>query len=65
MMRVWLWPLLIALLTLMGLVAGLIDDGAGDWLGWFALGLPVAISLQALRRAGPRKNAATGVRLLG
>lgn len=64
MMRIWLWPLVIALLSMSGLIAGLVSDGIGDWLSWVALGLPVAISLKAL--AGRRRPLkAGGVRTAG
>ncbi|MCQ4268387.1 hypothetical protein [Stutzerimonas degradans] len=58
MMRIWRWPLVIGLLSLLGLLAGLVSDGAGDWLSWATLSLPVAIGAKALaggrqpRRAG-------------
>ncbi|MCU5788140.1 hypothetical protein B27N_03143, partial [Alcanivorax marinus] len=34
-------PLLIALASLVGLVAALLGDGAMDWISWLGLGLPV------------------------
>ncbi|CAM5567983.1 hypothetical protein SSTU70S_05420 [Stutzerimonas stutzeri] len=34
MMRIWRWPLVIGLLSLLGLLAGLVSDGVGDWLSW-------------------------------
>lgn len=42
--RTWGWPLLIGLLTLIGLLAALIADGVWDWLSAVALGTPVAVS---------------------
>jgi len=39
--RVWLAPLLMALLSLLGLVVALLADGWGDALSWLALGVPV------------------------
>ncbi|EIK54981.1 hypothetical protein YO5_19497 [Stutzerimonas stutzeri TS44] len=48
MMRIWRWPLMIGLLSLLGLLAGLVSDGTGDWLSWAALSLPVAIGAKAL-----------------
>ncbi|WP_313282074.1 hypothetical protein [Stutzerimonas balearica] len=50
MMRIWLWPVAIALASALGLIAGLVSEGAGDWLSWLALGLPTALGLQGLWR---------------
>ncbi len=36
MMRIWLWPVLIGVLSTLGLTAGLVSEGAGDWLSWLA-----------------------------
>ena len=36
-------PLLLAFMTLIGLVSGLLGDLAWDWLSWIALLLPLAI----------------------
>ncbi len=38
-------PLLLAALTVLGLVAGLLGDEALDVLAWFGLGLPVLACL--------------------
>jgi hypothetical protein len=43
-------PLAIGLLTAAGLFAALLGDDAWDVLAWVGLGIPVAISLVALRR---------------
>lgn len=45
-MRIWGWPLAIALLSAVGLVAGLVADGAGDVLSWAGLGVPVVVALR-------------------
>ncbi|MBM7335161.1 MAG: hypothetical protein ABGX87_11230 [Alcanivorax sp.] len=42
-------PLLIALASLVGLVAALLGDGAMDWISWLGLGLPVAAVAWAMR----------------
>ncbi|MDA7416554.1 hypothetical protein PGB34_09250 [Xenophilus arseniciresistens] len=39
--RLWGWPLLLGLLTLVGLSTALFSDaGVGDWLAWVCLGVP-------------------------
>ena len=43
--RVSLVPALIALASGIGLVAGLLGEGAWDWIAWIALALPVAALL--------------------
>lgn len=48
--RVLLTPALIAGGTALGLGAGLLGDGAADWIAWAGLALPVAAL--ALRRRG-------------
>ncbi|WP_043237605.1 hypothetical protein [Stutzerimonas azotifigens] len=50
MMRIWLWPAVIALTSTLGLIAGLVSEGLGDWLSWLALGLPTLIGLHGLAR---------------
>jgi hypothetical protein len=44
-MRTWGWPIAIAVVTLIGLVAGLAGDGGWDWLAALCLGLPVVLSV--------------------
>lgn len=38
MIRLWLWPVVVALLSLLGLIAGLVSEGLGDGLSWAELG---------------------------
>lgn len=52
MMRIWLWPVVIAVLSAAGLIAGLVSEGAGDWLSWLALAAPVAVGVHGLTRCG-------------
>jgi hypothetical protein len=60
--HVWTAPVLLGVATAIGLVAALLEDGAGDVLGWLTLGVPVAVVLwylvpmnqAALRRRTPR-----------
>ncbi|MBK3746337.1 MULTISPECIES: hypothetical protein [Stutzerimonas] len=57
MMRIWRWPVAIALASALGLIAGLVSEGAGDWLSWLALGLPTALGLQGLWRGRGQRSA--------
>lgn len=57
MKRIWLWPVVIAALSVIGLVAGLVSEGAGDWLSWLALAAPVAIGAHGLSRCTARSPA--------
>lgn len=43
MIRLWLWPVVLAALTLSGLISGLVSDGVGDFWAWIGLGVPVLI----------------------
>jgi len=60
MMRIWLWPVVIAVVSTLGLIAGLVSEGAGDWLSWLALTTPVVIGLHGLSRSGARPNGRGG-----
>ena len=61
MMRIWLWPVVIAVLSAAGLIAGLVSEGAGDWLSWLALAAPSPSACRACHVAAPahRHAAAT------
>lgn len=51
-MRVWRWPVLIGVLTVMGLIAGLLGEGGfWWWICWAALSLPIVLSIAGLVRA--------------
>jgi hypothetical protein len=41
--RLWLWPLVLGLLSASGLLTALVSDGWGDWWAWLSLGLPVIV----------------------
>lgn len=41
--RLWGWPLVIGLLSVAGLVSGLVADGWGDAVSWVGLGIPVLV----------------------
>lgn len=50
--RTFAAPLLILGASLVGLIAALVANGAGDWISWIALSAPlVAIAWGRLRRA--------------
>ena len=56
MLALWGWPIVIAVLSAVGLVGGLWGDGAWDWLAWIGLGVPtVAAVWFGLRGRGPRR----------
>jgi hypothetical protein len=44
--RLWLRPILIALLSFSGLIAALAGDGIWDLYSWIALGIPVALMIK-------------------
>ncbi len=56
MIRLWLWPVLVALLSALGLIAGLVSDGVGDWLSWAVLAVPVVIGCHGLARGRAAKQ---------
>lgn len=41
--RLWAWPVFLALLTASGLFSALVSDGWGDRWSWVALGSPLAV----------------------
>jgi hypothetical protein len=41
--QIWAAPLALATASALGLVSALLADGAGDALGWLALGAPVIV----------------------
>ena len=43
-------PLLLCVLSLIGLVSALAGDGLADWLSWAALAVPVLAVAWAMRR---------------
>ncbi|TNE64764.1 MAG: hypothetical protein EP335_06560 [Alphaproteobacteria bacterium] len=50
MKQIFMAPTVIAVLSVVGLVAALAGDGAADLLSWVALGVPVAIAAWAYGR---------------
>mgnify|MGYP003583954575 CR=1 FL=1 len=57
-MKCWRWPLVLAVLTLVGLLSALLGDGGPFWLmSWIALSIPLlAIALAVLRSLTPRRR---------
>ena len=54
-MQIWAMPVLLAVLTVVGLVAALLGDGVWDLVSALALGAPVAAGAwYAPRRPGSR-----------
>jgi hypothetical protein len=49
-LRLWGWPLLLAVVTLVGLVSALLGDGVLDAVAWAGLGLPLALGAWHLLR---------------
>ena len=41
-------PLVVAILSLIGLIGALLGDGVWDWVGWLGLGACVAVTGWAL-----------------
>jgi hypothetical protein len=41
---VWRWPIVLAVVTALGLLSALLGDAAWDALSWFALGTPVVVA---------------------
>ena len=52
-MNVWKWPMVIGIVTAVGLVAGLLsDEGVGDVLAWIGLAVPVGTAVTFTLRRG-------------
>lgn len=41
--RVWTWPIMLGVLTSVGLISALVSDDAGDVLAWITLAVPVLV----------------------
>lgn len=56
LVQLWLWPVLLGVLTATGLFTALVSEGWGDVWSWVALGVPVAVMAWfsfARRRSAP------------
>ena len=47
--KVWGAPLLLAVLTVFGLLCALLGTGIWHWLAWIAIGIPLAVLAWYLR----------------
>lgn len=47
--EIWGAPIVIGVLSLVGLVSALLGDGIWDALSWLGLAIPVAVSARSLR----------------
>ncbi len=43
--EIWQWPIVIALISLIGLTVALFGDGIWDKLSWIALSVPILVCL--------------------
>jgi MYXO-CTERM domain-containing protein len=50
LLRIFAVPALIAVVSGVGLVSALVDDGPGDWTSWAALAAPLAAVAYAWAR---------------
>lgn len=57
LVRLWGWPLAIAVLSASGLASALVSDGWGDLWSWVALGAPVAVAVWCAIPRGQQKHA--------
>ena len=54
--QIWAMPILLAILTAIGLVAALLGDGVWDLVSAVTLGAPVAVGAWYGLRRSPAKN---------
>ncbi|MDR0262862.1 MAG: hypothetical protein LBJ04_06515 [Sphingobacterium sp.] len=45
-LKLWGMPMLLAVLSLFGLIAALLGDGLWDYLGWLALSVPLFLVIR-------------------
>lgn len=54
--RIWPVPILLGVISAIGLIAALLSEGLGDYLGWLTLAIPVAVVLWYAPRRKSRKT---------
>lgn len=42
-MKIWGMPILLGVLSGVGLISALLEDGLWDWVSWLTLGIPSAL----------------------
>jgi hypothetical protein len=59
--QVWTAPILLGVIAGIGLIAALVSDGPGDYVGWLALTIPVLVVLwfAPRRRRAPSPGPST------
>jgi hypothetical protein len=55
--RVWRAPLVLATVSLFGLLVALVGDGAADAAGWIALAIPIIVACTFVAPAVQRRRA--------
>jgi len=58
--RTWPWPIALALISLIGLVAGLVSASLGDVMAWIGLGLPLAVIVRHVFARRPARRGDAG-----
>ena len=51
--QIWGMPVMLGILSVIGLVSGLLGDGGWDVLSWVALSLPIVVIVWYIRRPHP------------
>jgi type IV secretory pathway TrbD component len=57
MKHIFAIPLLIAVVSFIGLIAALLGNGIYDWASWLGLGIPVVVMIVAINRSRKDKSA--------
>jgi hypothetical protein len=58
--RLWGWPVLLGVLTLIGLISALLGDGWWDAVSALTLGIPVVVAVWFSLRRAPDSGAGAG-----
>jgi len=58
--RTWPWPIALAVVSLIGLVAGLVSESFGDVIAWIGLGLPLVIIVRHALARRPARRGGSG-----